>query len=125
MAALVAKWNSCAFCVGAHRAVAAKQLPSAAVGAALSEFQAAPISSGLKATLAFLQKMTATPADLAGEDARSVLRAGVTPDALRDAMAVASLFNIITRYTDALAFAIPTVEEFDRAGDMLLKRGYA
>lgn len=27
MAAMVAKWNSCTFCLGAHRAVAAKQLP--------------------------------------------------------------------------------------------------
>jgi hypothetical protein len=53
-----------------------------------------------------------------------VLRAGVTAEALTDAVAVASLFNIITRYADALDFAIPTADEFDRAGNMLLKRGY-
>jgi hypothetical protein len=41
-----------------------------------------------------------------------------------DAIAVGSLFNIITRYADALEFAIPTTDEFDRAGSMLLKRGY-
>jgi hypothetical protein len=29
MAAMVAKWNSCTFCLGAHRAIAAKQLPPA------------------------------------------------------------------------------------------------
>ncbi len=124
MAALVAKWNSCAFCLGAHRAIAAKQLPAATVDAALSDFRAAPVSTGFKATLAFLQKMTRRPTDLAAEDARSVLRAGVTPEALTDAIAVASLFNIITRYADALGFAIPTAGEFDRAADMLLKRGY-
>jgi hypothetical protein len=53
-----------------------------------------------------------------------VLRTGVTPEALTDAIAVASLFNIITRYADALDFAIPTADEFERAGKMLLKRGY-
>jgi len=76
------------------------------------------------ATLAFLEKMTLRPRDLTPEDARTVLRAGVTAEALTDAVAVASLFNIITRYADALDFAIPTADEFDRAGNMLLKRGY-
>jgi uncharacterized peroxidase-related enzyme len=124
IAAMVAKWNSCTFCLGAHRAIAAKQLPTAAVDDTLAEFRAAPIPAGLKATLAFLEKMTLRPRDLTPEDARAVLRTGVTPEALKDAIAVASLFNIITRYADALDFAIPTEDEFDRTGDMLLKRGY-
>lgn len=54
MAAMVARWNACTFCLGAHRAVAAKQLPSAAVSDALAEFRTAPISNTLKVTLAFL-----------------------------------------------------------------------
>jgi uncharacterized peroxidase-related enzyme len=124
IAAMVAKWNSCTFCLGAHRAIAAKQLPTAAVDDTLAEFWAAPIPTGLKAMLAFLEKMTLRPRDLTPDDGRAVLRTGVTPEALTDAIAVASLFNIITRYADALDFAIPTEDEFDRAGDMLLKRGY-
>jgi hypothetical protein len=48
----------------------------------------------------------------------------VTREALTDAIAVACLFNIITRYADVLDFAIPTADEFARAGGMLLKRGY-
>jgi uncharacterized peroxidase-related enzyme len=125
MAAMVAKWNSCTFCLGAHRAIAAQQLPAALVDAALAEFRAAPISHQLKTTLAFLEKMTRRPTDLTPEDVRTVLGAGVTREALTDAVAVAAIFNIITRYADALGFAIPTADEFDRAGKMLLKRGYA
>jgi uncharacterized peroxidase-related enzyme len=125
IAAMVAKWNACTFCLGAHRAIAAQQLPTALVDAALAEFRAAPVSHQLKATLAFLEKMTLRPTELAPEDARTVLGAGVTREALTDAVAVASVFNIITRYADALGFAIPTADEFDRAGKMLLKRGYA
>ena len=68
--------------------------------------------------------MTLRPSDLSPEDAGTVLRAGVTAEALTDAMAVATVFNVIRRYADALQFAIPTADEFDRAGDMLLKRGY-
>jgi AhpD family alkylhydroperoxidase len=124
MAAMVAKWNACAFCLGAHRAVAAKELPAETVDATLGSALDAPISYGLKATLAFLEKMTLDPRGLTADDALAVLRSGVTPEALADAIAVASLFNIITRYADALDFAMPAEREFDRAADMLLRRGY-
>jgi uncharacterized peroxidase-related enzyme len=124
MAAMVAKWNSCKFCIGAHRAIATKQLPTAVVDDTLAEFQTAPISGALKATLAFLEKVTLRPTDLTREDAQTVFRAGVTREALTDAIAVASVFNIITRYANALDFAIPTTGEFERAASMLLKRGY-
>lgn len=124
MAAMVAKWNSCEFCVGAHSAVAAKQLARPTIDQTLADYRAAPITNGLRATLGFLEKMTSHPADLSAEDARTVLRAGVTSEALTDAIAVASAFNIVTRYADALDFAIPSPSEFDRAGDMLLKWGY-
>jgi uncharacterized peroxidase-related enzyme len=125
MAALVAKWNSCAFCVGAHGAIAAKEIKRPAVDAALADFRAAPISEGLKATLAFLEIMTLRPKELTAENANEVLDAGVTAEALTDAIAVGALFNIVTRYADALDFSLPTADEFDRAASMLLKRGYA
>jgi uncharacterized peroxidase-related enzyme len=125
MAALVAKWNSCAFCIGAHGAVAAKEIQRSAVDAALVDFRAAPISESLKATLAFLEILTLRPRELTAQDARAVLDAGVGTEALRDAIAVCALFSIVTRYADALDFAVPTADEFDRAASMLLKRGYA
>ena len=49
----------------------------------------------------------------------------VSFEALADAIAIAAIFNIVTRYADALEFIIPTSDEFDRAAGMLLKRGYA
>jgi uncharacterized peroxidase-related enzyme len=124
MAAMVAKWNACDFCIGAHGAVAAKVLQRPAVDAALADFRAAPISERLKETLAFLQTMTLRPMQLTVEDARAVLRSGVSRQALTDAIAVAAIFNIVTRYADALDFAMPQPDEFERAANMLLKRGY-
>jgi uncharacterized peroxidase-related enzyme len=124
MAAMVAKWNSCSFCVGAHGAVSAKELERSTVDAALADYRAAPISKGLKATLKFLETMTLRPAELTAENVKSVLAAGVGAQALKDAIAVGAVFNIVTRYANALDFALPTVEEFDRAAGMLLKRGY-
>ena len=124
MAAMVANWNSCAFCAGAHRAVASKALTSSQVAAALEDFEHASISDGLKATVTFLRALTLRPDQISAEDITPALMAGVTREALVDAVAVASLFNITTRYADALGFAIPTDDEFERAAGMLLKRGY-
>ena len=125
MAALIARWNSCAFCVGAHGAIAAKEIQRSAVDAVLADFCAASIPESLKATLGFLEILTLRPTELTAEDARAVLHAGVSTDALIDAIAVCALFSIITRYADALDFAVPTANEFDGAAGMLLKRGYA
>ena len=123
MAALVAKWNSCAFCVGAHGAVAAKEVQRSAVDAALADFRAAPISEGLKATLAFLEILTLRPMEMTAEDARAVLHAGVSTEALMDGSRWVRF--LVTRYSDALDFAVPTANEFDRAAGMLIRRGYA
>ena len=125
MAALVAKWNSCAFCVGAHRATSARGLSQATVDAALADYHTAPLPLGLIATLTFLEKLTRTPDDVTAADAALVLQAGVTPEALTDAVAVATLFAVVTRHADALQFALPSEAEFDKAATMLLKRGYA
>jgi uncharacterized peroxidase-related enzyme len=125
MAAMVAKWNACPFCIGAHSAVASKAAPATSVESVLSDFARAPISDELKATLKFLHVLTTRPADVTAEDARAVLGAGVSREALTDAVAVASVFATVTRYANALGFAIPTDDQFTRAAGMLLKRGYA
>jgi uncharacterized peroxidase-related enzyme len=125
MACMVAKWNACPFCVGAHGAVAAKGLQRPLVDQAIADFRTAPISEQLKAALAFLEVMTQHPGDLTADHAKAALGAGVSPEALMDAIAVGTLFSIITRYANALDFAMPTSEEFERAAKMLLKRGYA
>ncbi|WP_410575176.1 carboxymuconolactone decarboxylase family protein [Amycolatopsis sp. cmx-4-61] len=125
MAAAVAKWNSCPFCVGAHRAIAIRGMDKAIADAALTDYRAAPISEPLRATLAVLETMTLRPDELESAQVRAALAAGVTRRQLDDAAAVAAVFNIVTRYANALGFAIPTDAEFDKAAGMMLKRGYA
>ena len=125
MAAMIAKWNSCAFCEGAHGAVAAKEIQRPQVDATLSNYRTAPIPERLKMVLIFLETMTLRPMELTPEHANAVLQAGVSAEGLEDAIAVGAIFNIVTRYADALGFLLPTAEEFERAASMLLKRGYA
>jgi uncharacterized peroxidase-related enzyme len=125
MAAMVAQWNSCTFCIGAHRAVAIRDLEPKIVDACLADYRTAHISEQLRATLVFLEKMTRTPDELKAADARDAFRAGISRSRLADAAAVAAVFNVITRYADTLDFVIPSDAEFDKAAQMMLKRGYA
>lgn len=125
MAAMVANWNTCPFCVGAHRAISVRGMDPAVVDAVLTDFRTAPIDERLRATLAFLETMTKDPDGLSASDARTALDAGVTVEDLEDAAAVAAVFAVITRNANALDFELPSAEEFDRAAVMLLRRGYS
>jgi AhpD family alkylhydroperoxidase len=125
MASMVAQWLSCPFCVGAHGAIAVRGMEVALVEAVHEDYRAAPIPERLRATLVFLEKLTRSPDDLCADDVRAVLKAGVQPQELSDACAVASVFNVIAGYANALGFDIPTPDEFDKAAGMLLRRGYS
>lgn len=124
MAATVATWNECPFCVGAHRAVAVLGMDDAVAAAVLADYRTAPISDRLRAALAFLDRMTNNPDDLGGDDVQTAVVAGLSVDDLRDAAAVGAVFNIITRNANALDFEIPSPGDFARAATMLLRRGY-
>ena len=125
MAASVASWNACPFCVGAHGAVAVLGLGRDTVDAALHDPATAPIPDRLKAALVFLRTATVDPDGLSTADADIARSAGLGDGELYDAAAVAAVFNVITRYANALAFTIPSDEEFDKAAGMLLRRGYS
>jgi uncharacterized peroxidase-related enzyme len=125
MAAMVAQWNSCTFCIGAHSAIAVRDMDPALVAATMADYRTAAISDQLRATLVFVEKMTRQPDQLTDQDARTAFAAGVTRDQLTDASAVATVFNIITRNANALDFTIPSNKEFDKAAGMLFKRGYS
>jgi alkylhydroperoxidase family enzyme len=98
------------------------------VEAVLRDFRSAPIGEPLRATLAFLERMTLEPDRLGPQDAAAVRAAGVAGEALREAIYVAAAFNLITRVADGVG-AAPLEERFGRElvlahGARFLERGY-
>ena len=55
---------------------------------------------------------------------RVVLDAGVTREAIRDALYVAFLFNTYDRLADTLGWQLPKDRYYAKAGQFLLKKGY-
>jgi alkylhydroperoxidase family enzyme len=94
------------------------------VQAILDDFRAAPIDERLRATLAFLEKLTLSPGEVGPADIEPMRAAGASDRAIQEAIYVCSLFNIIDRIADAMNFEPDTPKMAARMGWMLLKLGY-
>jgi uncharacterized peroxidase-related enzyme len=124
MAAFVSKINECAFCVGAHTATAARAYRNEAkVTAVLSNLETAPIEEPLRATLRMLGKLTYDHV-VNSEDMRAVLACGVSPEQIKDALAVSCAFNTTDRLADAFGFEVLSSKGFGAGAKFLLARGY-
>jgi uncharacterized peroxidase-related enzyme len=124
MAAFVSNVNESPFCVGAHTATAGQAYQDRAkVQAVLADLDSAPVEDGLRATLRMIAKLTQAGKVSAG-DMREVLSAGVSPQQVKDALAVCAAFNATDRLADAFGFELLSPGGFEAGAKYLLKRGY-
>lgn len=124
MAAYVSSLNRSRFCIGAHSATASQSLQDQPlVDAVLADLDTAPIDDPLRTTLRMLGKLTREHA-VTADDMRAVLDAGVTPQQIRDALAVCFSFNVTNRVADAFAFRQLTPDGYASGAKYLLRRGY-
>ena len=79
----------------------------------------------MRATLGFLEQLTLRPGEVTPEDAHAVLSAGVSREALVDAIHVAALFAMIVRLADSLGWKVPPPEMFFARAPMMAESGYA
>jgi hypothetical protein len=74
--------------------------------------------------LDLLEKVTLTPDRVGPADVESVRAAGVSDQAISDALHVCFSFNLIDRLADAFGWHVQTTAEFGKDAKFLLKRGY-
>ena len=94
------------------------------VEAALADYRTAPISEPLRAALAFLEKLTLTPQEVGPADVAPLRAAGLSDEAIADAVHVCANFNLINRVADALGFELAGPVSVSRYAGFLLQRGY-
>ena len=92
--------------------------------AILADHRTAPIEPPLRATLDLLQKVTLTPADVGAKDVKAARAAGVSDEALEDALTVCACFNLIDRVADALGFDLPSPDVHAEYAPQFLAEGY-
>jgi alkylhydroperoxidase family enzyme len=94
------------------------------VEAVLADLATAPIEEPLRATLAFLRKVTREHDLLVPEDVASLLALGLTRSQIEDALAVAFSFNVINRLADTFEFEVGSLASIEVSAKALLTRGY-
>ncbi len=91
----------------------------------MADWRTAPVDERLRAMLGFLEKLTLRPEELTPHDADEARTAGVSREAMVDAIHVAALFNMIVRLADSLGWDVPPWESCLERGEAMLSRGYA
>ncbi len=94
------------------------------VRAALADWRTAPLDPKVRAALGFLEKLTLRPADVGPADVAPLRAAGVSDEAIEDAIHVCALFNIYDRLADAMGWHLPGPDGYAASGRNLLRRGY-
>lgn len=92
--------------------------------AVLDDLERAPIAEPLRATLAFLRKVTREHEAVTAADVRALLGLGLTRAQIEEALNVGFAFNVITRLADTFEFEVGSRASFDAGASHLLSRGY-
>ena len=79
----------------------------------------------LHAALAFVEKLTLRPDELAAADAEAAYAVGISRQALLDAATVCSLFSMIVRLADSLGWDVPPWESLLARAPAMLEGGYS
>lgn len=125
MAAYVSGVNACQYCRGAHTAAAREfGVPETVVTALIENVQTAPVSEKLKPVLAYIRKLTLTPAKMTQKDVDAVYAAGWDERALYDAVQICCLYNFMNRFVEGLGLT-PRPDQFAMEGRLIKEGGYA
>lgn len=123
--AYVSGLNACEYCAGGHAAAAEEfGIEPGFLGTVLADARTAPIDDRLKPILAYVKKLTLSPARMVDADAEAVYAAGWDERALHDAISVACLFAFMNRLVFGHGVrAVP--EQFAARGKAHAEKGYA
>ncbi len=101
IAAYVSGLNACAYCHGAHRVAASVfGVDETLFDALMEDADKSAVDEKLKPILAYVRKLTLTPARMTEADATRVYAAGWEEQALFDAISVCALFNFMNRIVE-------------------------
>ena len=71
-----------------------------------------------------LEKLTLAPTEVGPADVKPLRAAGLSDEAIEDAIQVCALFNIYDRLADSMGWHLPGPDGYAASGRDLMKRGY-
>jgi uncharacterized peroxidase-related enzyme len=123
--AYAAAIGDCPFVYVAHSEVAyAWGIENGVIERLLHDPHTAPLEPRLKALLAFVRKLMATPADMTQADADAVFDAGWDEQALHDAIAITGRAAFMQRLVQGYGFTPMTREHAVKRAKQRIEHGY-
>ena len=92
--------------------------------AVFNDWRTALINEKLRATLGFLEKLAVPNGEVGPEDMEAMRAAGVSDQAIKDAICVCFCFNVMSRLADAFGFDLHTGALMKFASRFMYKFGY-
>ncbi len=125
IAAYVSGLNNCNYCRAVHSQTAvALGVGAELVQQLLPNSQMQDVDLRMRPVLAFVRKLTVSPAKITAADVDAIFAAGWNDRALHDAVAICALFNLMNRLVNGLG--VEASEEYTKmAGQRLADGGYA
>ena len=125
IAAFVSGLNTCTYCQGVHQATAEEfGIEKDLLTDLLKSVERADIDQKMKPVLNYVRKLTLSPSLMNQGDAEAVFNAGWDEQALRDAVLVCGLFNLMNRVIEGLGIQADT-DYFQQASKRIFQHGYA
>ncbi len=98
IAAYVSGLNACSYCYDAHTVFArAYGIDPKVIEALMEDPNSASVDTRIRPILAYVAKLTLSPARMTEEDSQAVYDAGWSEEALFDAIQVCGVFNLVNR----------------------------
>ena len=95
------------------------------VEAVLRDFRTAPVSDKLRAMLGYLRTVTLEPEAVGPADLAPLRAAGLSDQAIADAVHICAAFQIYDRLADSLGWHVPVEPDFfSNQARYLFKSGY-
>lgn len=94
------------------------------VDSVLEDYRTAPVSEELRVTLGFLEKLTPTPGEVTPADVDAVRAAGVSDEAIEDAVHICVNFMVFTKLADAFGWEMLADDVYDKRAGIALDHGY-
>ena len=127
IATYVSAKNNCHYCQSIHGAIAAAHLDGDedVVACVKQDFQAADVSTKLKALLAIAGKVQQDGKNVTKDDVQRARDEGATDIEIHDTVLIAAAFCMYNRYVDGLATVQPQDPDLYRQrGKMVARDGY-
>lgn len=124
LATVVSDANACRFCTAIHREVAIGAGAVSLMDEVLADPLAATASPKLRAAVVFVRKLTLQPDEISPADIAPMKAAGISDDAVVDAIHITWMFCVMNRLMDGFGSTMPTPKQLGLSRKILLERGY-